>query len=115
MDLHFLRDMYELAPPFASVYLATARDTEDAKGAVALRWRHTADELAAAGAGQDTIAAIEEIALQPGDAPPGRVIFAAEGRVAYTEALPLPPPEDAAAGWGPLPDALPFLLARAEP
>jgi len=114
MDLRFLRELYELPPPFASVYLATERDTEDAKEAVAVRWRHAADELAAAGAGRDTIAAIEEIALRPGGAPPGTVIFAADAQVVYSEALPVPP-HDTAATWGPLPDALPFLLARAEP
>jgi hypothetical protein len=114
MDLRFLRELYELPPPFASVYLATARDAEDAKAAVALRWRHAGDELAAAGADQATIAAIEEVALRPGDAPPGRVIFAADGRIGHSEDLAVPPPQDTLATWGPLPDTLPFLLARVE-
>jgi hypothetical protein len=114
MDLRFLRGLYELPPPFASVTVTTARHTEDAAEAIGLRWRHARDELAATGATEPILRAIEEVVTDPAGAAPGRVVFAAAGRVGHTEPLPEPPPRDSV-GWGPLPDILPFLLRRPEP
>lgn len=112
MRLDFLRPLDRHPGPYASVYLATARDAEDAKQAVPLRWRAVRDWLRSAGADTATMNAIEEIVTDPGRAAPGRAVFAVGGQVAYTEGLPSPPRREHAT-WSPLPETAPLLVQRA--
>lgn len=84
MRLDFLRPLDRHPGPYASVYLATARDAEDAKQAVPLRWRAVRDRLRSAGADTATMNAIEEIVTDPGRAAPGR---AAAGTQAEAEVI----------------------------
>ena len=58
MDLQFLRPLYEHVGGYVSVYLDTSRDSEDATGALDLRWRSARERLASAGADQPTLAAL---------------------------------------------------------
>jgi len=111
--LDFLQAVYALPPPYASLYLETARDTEHATKAVALRWRRAREALLDAGADSATVDAIEAVVTDPARAAPGRAVFAAGGRVGYTEALPTPPRP--LAEWSGLPRVLPLLCQRDEP
>jgi hypothetical protein len=113
MKLDFLHTAYALSPPYVSLYLETARDTEHAAKAVDLRWRQARETLEAAGADAATLDAVAEVVTDPGRAAPGRAVFAAGGRVGYTESLPVPPRP--IAEWSPLPRALPLLFLRDEP
>ena len=113
MRLDFLRPLEERPGPYASVYVTTERDAEDAACAVALRWRATRDQLSAAGADEATLDAVEDVVTDPGRAAPGRAVFASGGQVAYTEGLPTPPIRERAT-WSPLPEAAPLLAQRAE-
>ena len=49
MKLAFLQDVYERPGPFATVYLDTSADAEDAAKAVRLRWRSAREQLAGDG------------------------------------------------------------------
>lgn len=113
MRLDFLQAVYALPAPYASLYLETARDTEHATKAVALRWRRAREALVDAGADTATVDAIEAVVTDPALAAPGRAVFAAGDRVGYTEGLPTPPRP--LAEWSPLPRALPLLCQRDEP
>lgn len=113
MKLDFLHTVYALPPPYASLYIETARSTEDAFKAVELRWRRARESLGAAGADAATLDAMERIVTDPDRAAPGCAVFAAGGRVGYTEPLPGPPPP--LAEWTPLPRTLPLVFLRDEP
>jgi hypothetical protein len=54
---------------------------------VALRWRAARQELAEAGAGEDTLDAIEAVVTDPARAAPGRAAFARQGAVLLTAPL----------------------------
>jgi hypothetical protein len=113
MDLSFLRPLFDAEGPWASVYMATDRAAEDGAAQVELRWRHVRDALAGQGADQATIDAVERAVTDPETPAPGRAVFASQGRVALTEALPEPPAEDLVR-WERLPDPLPLLFGREE-
>lgn len=116
MHLHFLKELTAHPGPFATVYLDASHDTEDAGRQGALRWAAAREELAAAGAG-DTVLSALDAAVQAADPPrgrAGRVLVAAGDAVLLDRLLPAPPDRPVAV-WGELPDLLPMLLALPEP
>ncbi|HEY3011041.1 MAG TPA: Vms1/Ankzf1 family peptidyl-tRNA hydrolase [Micromonosporaceae bacterium] len=118
MDLSFLRPLYDHPGPWASVYLDTSRDAEDAGTTVPLRWRAAREKLAADGADRATIAAIERImtADDPGRDLAGHrglAAFAGGGEVRQVVPLPDSPPRDQAVVSA-LPDPLGLVLTLDE-
>ncbi|MGK5545950.1 hypothetical protein ACSNOH_14620 [Streptomyces sp. URMC 127] len=116
MQLSFLNRLYEQPGPWASAYLDTSRDagTGDADKAVALRWRHLRDHLAAAGADDETLDALADVVGADREIAGrhGQALFAARGRLVLVAELPDPPERDAA-HFGPLPHALPLAVRHA--
>ncbi|MEV0806838.1 Vms1/Ankzf1 family peptidyl-tRNA hydrolase [Micromonospora sp. NPDC050200] len=115
MQLSFLRPLYARPGPWCSVYLDASRDTQDARPALHLRWRALSEQLAADGADEPTIAALDRVVRghdpMPGDY--GLAVFATRGRVVLSEYLSAPPRRDLAA-WAPLPHVMPMLAQRGE-
>ncbi|GAB3206590.1 Vms1/Ankzf1 family peptidyl-tRNA hydrolase [Marinactinospora thermotolerans] len=98
MDLGFLHPLYSVSGPVASVYLDTTRSTESAAKEIELRWRGLREELAASGADEETLQALDGVvggvSNLPG--PQGEALFAAEGRILAAHTLPRPPVRDRA-------------------
>ncbi|MFF4777384.1 baeRF2 domain-containing protein [Microtetraspora fusca] len=113
MRLDSVRHLYERRGPFVSVYLDTARITEDAATAVELRWRRIDEELTARGAPPEVRAPIGELVKEPTQAAPGRAVFAEGTSVVLTEPLAAPPRREIAR-WSPLPHVVPMLAQRGE-
>ncbi|MEV0156483.1 Vms1/Ankzf1 family peptidyl-tRNA hydrolase [Micromonospora sp. NPDC050686] len=115
MQLSFLRPLYDRPGPWCSVYLDASRDTQDARPALDLRWRALSEQLAAQGADEPTIAALDRVVRGhdplPGDY--GLAAFASHGRLVISEYLSAPPLRDLAA-VSPLPHTMPLLAQRGE-
>jgi hypothetical protein len=126
VNLSFLRDLYQRPGPWASVYLDATHNTADGDQAVGLRWRGLREQLAAQGADEETLAAMD-LAVNSGQAidtvpsvgPPagsGRVglaVFATHGRVALAQPLPRPPVRESAT-WSRRPQTGPLVAGAAE-
>ncbi|MBO3750953.1 hypothetical protein J5X84_33185 [Streptosporangiaceae bacterium NEAU-GS5] len=112
MRLDFIRDLYERSGPYASVYLETSRNTEDAATVVELRWRQTRELLEEYGAPGDVADRMGDLITDPGAAAPGRAVFASADTL-FTEPLPMPPRREIAR-WSPLPHVTPLLAQRGE-
>ncbi|RCW43953.1 hypothetical protein DFQ14_10598 [Halopolyspora algeriensis] len=118
MKLGFLQDVYEQSGPFATVYLDTSSDVENAPKEVGLRWRSARESLADQGADEATLQAIEERIGEHQWRESGRrgqLVVAAQGRVLLNDELPQPPtefPADEQVFFGPLPHLMPYLRMR---
>jgi release factor family 2 len=126
VNLSFLRELYQRPGPWASVYLDATHNTADGDQAVGLRWRGLREQLAAQGADEETLAAMD-LAVNSGQAidtvpsvgPPagsGRVglaVFATHGRVALAQPLPRPPVRESAT-WSRRPQTGPLVAGAAE-
>lgn len=117
MRLGFLQDVYEQRMPYATVYLDTSGDAEDAGKAIQLRWRHARDQLAQQGASEKLLRAVDEELEQPQrrTGQRGEVIVANEDGVVFSDDLPEPPrdlSDDEKAHLGPVPDLFPYLRMR---
>lgn len=113
MDLSFLREMYEIPGPWASVYIDSTDHTEASAAALRLRWRAARETLLDEGIDEPTLLALEG-ALAQYRRPRhrhGLAVFAAQGRVHYTETLPEPLCTDSAE-MAPLPHVTPLLTGR---
>jgi Bacterial archaeo-eukaryotic release factor family 2 len=113
MKLDFLRALYEDPPGefggrYVSVYLDTTPTTAEAGTEVALRWQDARGRLAAAGADDATLDAVDRSATVLDHAVRGRVIFARGGATWLEGALPWPPQRELA-NLAPLPHVLPWL------
>ncbi|MEV5574163.1 hypothetical protein AB0L06_29365 [Spirillospora sp. NPDC052269] len=64
MDLTFLKPLYAGSGPFSSLYLDLTRTTEDAAKAAELRWRARRGELAAQGAPDGDLRALEAVVAE---------------------------------------------------
>jgi hypothetical protein len=115
MHLSLLRPLAERPGPWASIVLDATHETEDAVKAIELRWRAAREELAAQGADEPTLAALENTVLNHRPMP-GRywlAAFATRGEVALT--LPIvATPRDHVAAFGPLPHAMPMIAGYGE-
>lgn len=93
MDLQFLRDLYKLGGPVASVHLDTSREDQDADKRIELEWRGLRRELEQQGADEATLDALQErlvaapyvVGLQ------GEALFAESGRVVQAHVMAAPP------------------------
>jgi hypothetical protein len=113
VDLHFLTDLTATPGPYATVYFDASHDSADAAHALALRWAGCRDELAALGADDATLAALDEAADAPAVGRAARVLVAAGGSVLLDRTFPDPPAQPSVS-WGPVPDVLPLLLDAPE-
>jgi hypothetical protein len=138
MDLGFLRPLYDEpagntdsagsagnagnagndAPGFpdaryVSVYLDTTPTAENAAARVALRWRGARERLAAAGADDATLDALQEAVTALRHEARGRAAFAVAGEVRLSVPLPAAPVREIAS-LAPLPHVMP-LLAQLPP
>ncbi|KIQ64643.1 hypothetical protein TR51_10470 [Kitasatospora griseola] len=114
MKLAFLGPLYARQGPYACAYVDTSRDLDDPDRAIDLRRRRLESELARQGADMATVGAVVE-AVGTDRSLPGRhgqAVFAAHGRLALTEELPVPPARDSAR-LTLLPDAMPLALQHA--
>jgi len=140
VNLSFLRELYQRPGPWASVYLDATHNTADGDQAVGLRWRGLREQLAAQGADEETLAAMD-LAVNSGQAvdtvpsvgpktPPGAgsagvagppagsgrvglAVFATHGRVALAQPLPRPPVRESAT-WSRRPQTGPLVAGAAE-
>lgn len=117
MRLGFLQSVYEQQGPFATVYLDTSGDAEDAGKAIQLRWRSAREQLVSQGAGDRVLRAIDEELAEPQrrTGQRGEVVVANEDGVQLVDELPQPPgdlPDDEKSYVGPLPDLFPYLRMR---
>lgn len=112
MDLSFLRTVYENHPDgrggYVSVYLDTTPTSADAPAELSLRWRAAHERLAAAGADDATLDAVEDVLSSRTHDAHGQAVFAAAGSVRLDSSLPLPPQEEIAS-YAPLPHVMPLL------
>jgi hypothetical protein len=119
-----LARIYTVDGPFATTYLDISRDTEDAAKAIELRWRDGRRELAAHGADEATLAAMDPVVGERGDpGPAGQVLVGAGGRLVLDVHLPQPPDREWATeaplpAIGPLlaetPAELPYVMVVAD-
>jgi len=113
MHLDFLRALYDDPPGefgsrYVSVYLDTTATTAAAATEVALRWRAARERLAAAGADDATLDAVERAATLRDHAVRARVVFGRRGAVWLEGTLPWPPRRELAS-LAPLPHVMPWL------
>jgi hypothetical protein len=111
MNTGDLRRLLDHPGPFATVHLDASHDTENAAHEQELRWRAARRDLAEKGAGEETLAALDEAVA---DAPPavgkaGRLLVAAGREVLLDRALAGPPPTPVTRVG-----ALPYLLPLVE-
>ncbi|CAM03321.1 hypothetical protein A8924_4440 [Saccharopolyspora erythraea NRRL 2338] len=117
MKLAFLQEIYRSPGPFATVYLDTSADAEDAGKAVELRWRAARDELAGRGVDEAVLSSLEERVGQHRQETGRRaqVLVADRTGVVFTGEMPGLPSElasDEHVSYGPLPHLMPYLQAR---
>lgn len=120
MRLEFLQEIYEQSGPFATVYLDTSGDAEDANKARQLRWRSACEHLTNQGASEETIEALshaigDDTFQQPQAGRKGQVLVAAHGTVLFTDELEDPPtqfPSDQQATFSAIPHLMPYLRTR---
>ena len=60
MNLSLLRSLYERPGPWASAYLETSRNVQNADIEVELRWRALRESLVEQGADPSTVAAVDD-------------------------------------------------------
>ncbi|WP_225804892.1 hypothetical protein [Streptomyces sp. NK15101] len=115
MDLDFLKPLLERPGPWASVFVETSRDTEDAAQIQKLRDRAVARQLVDEGADPATVRAVaERLRAEPASgAPPGRALFATAGEIVLDLPLTTAPP-DVEAMWSNLPHIAPLLYLRSD-
>lgn len=65
MHLDFLRPMYDEIGDYVSVYTDTDRSSEHANDDIAVRWQHARQQLAQAGAGEESLQAVAEVTSDP--------------------------------------------------
>ncbi|MEU6623896.1 hypothetical protein ABZ926_24395 [Streptomyces litmocidini] len=115
MDLDFLKPLLERPGPWASVFVETSRETEDATQIQKLRDRAVARQLVDEGADPATVRAVaERLRDEPvSGAPPGRALFAEAGEVVLDLPLATAPP-GVEATWSNLPHIAPLLRLRGD-
>jgi hypothetical protein len=102
--------LYEVSPPYASAYLDTSRNAENAEKEIELRWDGLRRGLADEGASESLLDQLGEAALTPTGhpGPHGLGLIGAGDRVLQQHFLPRPPPRNTAS-WEPLPDLMPLI------
>jgi hypothetical protein len=114
VNLDFLRPLYDEIGGYVSVYLDTDRREENANEAIAIRWHDARDQLALAGASQESLQAVAEVISDPDRVAPGHAVFARHGTVTFAGALDRPPRREIAR-LAPLPHLMPLLAQHRPP
>ncbi len=127
MELSFIRSLYDVPGPWASVYLDATHDTESARDAIRIRWkdlreslRHHIDDrtlhaLDAEVIDDRTLRALDgaEFERQRHPGRHGLAMFAVQGEVRYAEVMAEPLRSDLAE-VSPLPHVTPLVAQRGE-
>jgi hypothetical protein len=103
--------VFEADEPFASVYMNTEGDVEQAADRVALRWKNLRGSMLAAGVPQATVAAVDPLVEGSHTAGAGLAVIAAVDGPRYSANLAGRPPRDTLFRYGALPDVVPLLAA----
>jgi hypothetical protein len=103
--------VFEADGPFASVYMNTEGDVEQAADRVALRWKNLRGSMLAAGVPQATVAAVDPLVEGSHTAGAGLAVIAAVDGPRYSANLAGRPPRDTLFRYGALPDVVPLLAA----
>jgi hypothetical protein len=111
VDQAEIAGVFDAEGPFASVYMATEGDVEQAADRVALRWKNLRGQLLAAGVPEATVAAVDPLVEGSHTAGATLAVIAAVDGVRYTANLADPPPRETVFRHGALPDVLPLLAA----
>jgi Bacterial archaeo-eukaryotic release factor family 2 len=113
MELSRLSSVYDATGPFATAYLDTTRNVENAAHEIELRWRAARQELEQQGAGAAVLDAMEAVIGEDRGVPGahGRVLVATDDGVVLDLVLPHPPRRETAR-FAPLPHLMP-LVAQA--
>ncbi len=114
MRLDFLRPLYDEIGDYVSVYLDTDRSSEHANDDIAVRWQHAREQLAQAGASEETLQAVAEVISDPDRVAQGQAVFARHGAVTFAAALDRPPRREIAR-LAPLPHVMPLLAQHRPP
>jgi len=114
VNLDFLRPLYDEIGDYVSVYLDTDRRHEDANQAVAVRWQHARQQLAQAGADEESLEAVAEVINDRDRAARGQAVFARHGTVTFAGILDGPPRREIAR-LAPLPHLMPLLAQHRPP
>lgn len=120
MQTGVLQHVYESTGPFATAYVDTSADVENAPKTVELRWRDLRERLQGQGADEATLEAIGDHVRwhRAQNGPRGQIIVGADGEVVLSEELPEPPanlPAEDQAYFGAAPHLLPYLRRRMTP
>lgn len=119
MELNWLQDVARTDGPFATVYLDARHDDAQAAREVELRWRNARSRLAADGADEDTLRALDEAveglarAQEGQTVMTGRLLVAAHGSVLVNKPV-AHAPDPPNARWSPLPHVVPALTELPE-
>jgi len=116
VELEFLSELAVRQGPFVTVYLDASHDTHDADRRIDLSWRESRRDLAAQGADEATLTALDKAveAADPSVGQAGRVLVAAHGETLLDRPLPAPP-RRVIARLSPLPHLMPMLAQFPEP
>jgi Bacterial archaeo-eukaryotic release factor family 2 len=114
VHLDFLRPMYDEIGDYVSVYLDTNRQHVDSADVIAVRWGHAREQLAQAGASEESLQAVAEVINDPGRAGQGQAVFACRGTVTFAATLDGPPRREIAR-LAPLPHLMPLLAQHLPP
>jgi len=114
VHLDFLRPLYDEIGDYVSVYLDTDRSSEHANDDIAVRWQHARQQLAQAGASEETLQAVAEVISDAGRVAHGQAVFARNGAVTFAAALDGPPRREIAR-LAPLPHLMPLLAQHRPP
>jgi hypothetical protein len=114
MHLDFFRPMYEEIGDYVSVYLDTDRRADNAVDVIAVQWGHAREQLAQAGASEESLQAVAEAISDPGQVGQGQAVFASRGTVTFAAALDRPP-RRAIARLAALPHLMPLLAQHRPP
>ncbi|WP_280269265.1 Vms1/Ankzf1 family peptidyl-tRNA hydrolase [Nocardia wallacei] len=106
-----LRELADHEGPFASVYVDSIGDTEDAARQQRLRRRAVRDELAGSGAPAPLLGIVDDTLATPPPGRSGQVVIADRSAALIAEPLPTPPPRRTVR-LSPLPYLLPLLQLR---
>jgi hypothetical protein len=108
-----LAALFQANGPFTSVHLATPADVPNAAQQLDLRWKDVRRDLAAAGAPEAVLAAIDPLVDGAHTRGAALTVIAGADGVLLAESLAAPPAMEASATVGPLPDVLELLRQAA--
>src|ERR1700690_3565852 len=100
--------MYDEIGDYVSVYLDTNRSSEHANDDIAVRWQHARQQLAQAGASEESLQAGAEVITAPARVGQGQRVLARHGAVTFAAAVAGPPRREIAR-FPPLPHLMPLL------